>query len=314
MGLKLTLPRHRLRPVRDALFIGGLVLALGCGRSTLVGQETWSLSGEPTVVIGVAQGPGPSTFHDIRGVVRAGPDVIVVADGGSKQIRVFSSAGEFLRSFGRDGDGPREFRAIAWLELCGGTAIVAYDSRRHRVTKWGTDGTLLSEFGVESPAGDLPPYQVRCGTSGDFVVMAWPRVVGVSRDRGPYRPSVSIGVADQRGRLNRLVGEFPGPERLRTERNDRPHPFGKLTHVGIGPAGVYVGTADSFAVQLVDSIGRVRTFGTGRPVLPLTPQLREDWIDTYLARAPEGQRPSLKRSLLDSEWGSSAESVGEIAM
>lgn len=301
MGLIIGLG-SRPRPMRYALLVTALLTSIGCGRSVVLGQETWELSRAPTLSIGVADGPGPTTFHDIRGVATPEPGMVAVADGGSKEIRIFSSAGGYLRSFGREGDGPEEFRRIAWIDMCGGQAIVAYDAHRFRVTKWTVDGELLDEFSVESPARDMPPYSVACGASGDFVVMAWPSAVGVTRDPGPYRPPVEIGIADQQGRQETYVGTFPGPERIRTEQNDRPHPFGKSTFIGIGSAGVYVGTADSFAVHLIDSSGRTKTFGRDGPVSPLTRHERELWIDSYLVRAPEEQRLSLKRQFMAHQW------------
>ena len=254
------------------------------------------------MVIGSADGPPRETFHDIRGAVTAVNGMIVVADGGSSELRVFSGAGEFLGAFGRAGDGPREFRRIAWIDMCGGEAVVAYDSRRHRITKWDTDGSLLDEFAVEGPGTALPPYRVSCGPSGTFAVIGWPDIFGVSLDLGPYRPNVAIGITDGRGRFERVIGEFPGQERIRTANNDRPHPFGKSTMVRMGASGVYVATADSFAIDLVSTDGEHRTFGRDYAVTPLSRGMREQWVDAYLERAPAEQRPSLKRSLLESEW------------
>lgn len=119
---------------------------------------------------------------------------------------------------------------------------------------------------------------------------------------GPYRPDVLVGVADERGRRQRLIGEFPGAERLRTENHDRPHPFGKSTTVRMGAGGVYVGTADSFAIDLITASGERRTFGRGHAATPLSRQMREQWVDAYLRAAPPELRPSLRRSLLHSEY------------
>lgn len=288
---------------RLAIAVAGLTASWAMCPTEATTQARWRLSADPTIVIGSTDGARSETFHQIRGAITAPNGMIVVADGASRELRVFSSAGRFVRSFGRRGDGPREFRSIGWIDMCGGQAVVVYDSFRHRITKWDTEGSLLDEFTVEGPERDLPPYRVACGPSGTFAVLGWPEAVRTFLPVGPYRPHVVIGVADERGRRQRVIGEFPGAERLRTENNDRPHPFGKSTTVRMGVAGVYVGTADSFAIDLIAANGEHRTFGRGFGVTRVSRQMRERWVDAYVKRAaPPEQRPSLKRNLLDSEY------------
>jgi len=287
---------------RLATALAGLVATGAVHATEAHAQGRWRLSADPTIVIGSTDDPAMETFHDIRGVVSTSERAIVVADGGSSELRVFSSSGTFLRAFGRFGDGPKELRAIGWIDRCGGQAIVAFDSFRNRITKWDADGFLLDDFLVEGPRADLPPYEVTCGPSGEYAVIGWPDISARPAVRGPYRLDVLIGIADEHGRLERVAGEFPGPERLRTANNDRPHPFGRSTVAGLGPGGLYVGTADSFAIHLITPGGERRTFGRELPVEPLSAEMRERWVDAYVSRAPPEQRAYAKRSILDSEW------------
>jgi hypothetical protein len=241
-------------------------------------------------------------FDDIRGVVSTPGGLIVVADGGSAELRVFSDAGRFVRAFGGRGDGPREFRDIAWIDMCWGTTVVAYDGLRYRITKWGPDGSLEEEISVVGPGRDLPPYAVSCGSSGMYVVVGWPDVMGIAHRPGPYRPLVAVGIADQRGRVARLIGEFPGTERLRTATNDRPHPFGKPTIIRMHESRVYVGTADSFAIQVIRPDQDSYTIGSRESVPPLSPRMRERWVDAYVMRAPREQRELVRTGVIASEW------------
>lgn len=279
--------------------VAGLFTWLGVYPPESHAQARWRLSVEPTIVIGSSDGAPAYTFDDIRGVVTTTEGLIVVADGTSRELRVFSSTGEFVRSFGRVGDGPKEFRGIGWIDMCGGDAVVAYDIRRTRVTKWDTQGSLLDEFRVEGPANS-PPYTVSCGPSGKFVVIGWPQIA--TRPRGPYRPRIEVGIADERGRRESLVGVFPGTERIRTEYNDLPHPFGRETVARMGAGGVYVGTADSFGIDLITTDGRRRTLIREHPIEALSREVRERWVESLVVRAPADQRPSLKRRFLESEW------------
>jgi len=279
----------------------GVLLMFAFSASALIAQDRWRVSEVPTLELGMIDGPDHLVFHDVRGAIVVGTHS-VVADGASSEVRVFDLSGAYLRSFGRPGDGPKEFRRIGWLDVCGGTDIVAWDSRRNRITKWDISGNLRDEFSISSPDSEMPPYGVACGPNGDFIVMAWPRAVTAERTQGPYRPPVAIGLAGPEGQLHTELGRFPGSERLRTEHNDRPHPFGRETSIALGPGGAYIGTADSTSITWIRPDGERLELPRFTHAADLTEELRERWVDHYLARAPEDQRSSLKRSLMSSPW------------
>src|SRR5687768_2791330 len=61
------------------------------------------------------------------GVTRAGE--IVIFDGGTGQVRVYSAQGRFVRAFGGRGSGPGQFAGAAYLNVSG-DEIVARDAQR----------------------------------------------------------------------------------------------------------------------------------------------------------------------------------------
>jgi len=65
-----------------------------------------------------------------------------VEDKGNGRIAVFDPQGEFVRSFGRVGDGPGEFRAMDFLHILGDVLSIS-DIMLPRTTRYKTDGTLL---------------------------------------------------------------------------------------------------------------------------------------------------------------------------
>jgi len=92
-----------------------------------------------------------------------------VADRGNNRIAVFGSQGEYLFSFGREGDGPGEFRNLQMLWLHADTLAV-WDSRNQRTSLFDPGGSLqricsyrggrLAEL---HPAGD---YLINLFTDG----------------------------------------------------------------------------------------------------------------------------------------------------
>ena len=72
-------------------------------------EEAWRL--EPDLVAGEVE--GPLAFGRINWVAPNGEDGMLVLDGQAHRVHVFDSTGTLVQSFGREGDGPGEFRAPA---------------------------------------------------------------------------------------------------------------------------------------------------------------------------------------------------------
>lgn len=272
--------------------------------STARAQESWTVAATPLAAVAASGGDDlVRSFDQVRGVLRGPNGEMIVADGSSSEIRVFSRSGEHLRSFAGMGDGPREFRYLAWIDWCGGEEIVAYDEVRFRITRWSLMGDLVDEFLVEGPTPRSAARAVACGRDGEMVVIGWPDVTAVDGP-GPYRGTVPVATVGDRGERGRLLARVPGSERLRTERNDRPHPFGRPTVMRAFSGSVYIGTADSVAFSVIPLEGEPRNIAFSSRDFSLTEERALRWIDSYLeaADAPEEQRATLRIDFLRSEW------------
>ncbi|MEO5798084.1 MAG: hypothetical protein ABIZ70_01380 [Gemmatimonadales bacterium] len=82
------------------------------------------LATRPSLVIGTRAG-GAYEFSRIAGAVRLADHRIVIGDGASTQLRLYDSAGNFLRAFGRRGDGPGEFSGLSQLYSLAKDSILA---------------------------------------------------------------------------------------------------------------------------------------------------------------------------------------------
>jgi hypothetical protein len=70
-----------------------------------------------------------------------------VADDGNQRIAVYDEQGHFLRSFGRQGSGPGEFRFVRILALCK-DVLSLWDMNRRRTTLFTTSGELLNTLSL----------------------------------------------------------------------------------------------------------------------------------------------------------------------
>lgn len=118
----------------------------GVIRVTSTGTPSrWRLA--PVVSIGpksLTDRETPDEFGRV-GAVALGPDrTVFVADAANLEIRVFGPDGAHLRTFGRDGEGPGEFRSIyslAWV----GDRLLTYDPHLGRIGEFSAEGEWLGQ-------------------------------------------------------------------------------------------------------------------------------------------------------------------------
>ncbi|MHB1193840.1 MAG: NHL repeat-containing protein [Longimicrobiales bacterium] len=107
--------------------------------------DAWTLTED--LRIGRPEGEGPDVFWGIAdfGVAPNG-DVFVVDR--SQEVRQFRATGEFVRTLGRQGEGPGEFQSAIGIAFDpDGNAWVA-DDRLRRYSMFGSDGALQQTIGM----------------------------------------------------------------------------------------------------------------------------------------------------------------------
>lgn len=116
--LLITWPVTKSSPI-PLLLLFATTLSAGCGDTPFAGWRanlpTDTLATQ--LVIGTLEGDGPEAFGDVSGLLSDSTGRIFVADGRANAIQVFSPAGDFEFSIGREGQGPGGLRSpccIAW--------------------------------------------------------------------------------------------------------------------------------------------------------------------------------------------------------
>lgn len=104
--------------------------------------SAWRLGETPTLTIGTVAGVDATVFQRITAVTRLAGGEILVAEASTGEMRVFDRRATLVRSVGRSGEGPGEFRWLgnAWVR---GESIGAYDNILHRVSIFSEDGELV---------------------------------------------------------------------------------------------------------------------------------------------------------------------------
>lgn len=263
--------------------------------------EAWRI-GERRLRIGVVEGDPSYQFANVTGAARLTDGTIVVADGGSQQLRFYDEAGRFLRSFGGPGGGPGEFTGLSGLGRTPADAIWAYDFSLRRLTWTDAAGRQVRTTQLDpepptlSPIGPLP--------DGTFVMkQLWGSKTGDDQPRtGLQREPTAYVRFDSLGALIDTVGTFPGRELVITIEKGRgvmSSPLFGRTSVGVIRRGaLIVGDQETFefATYAADGtyLGRTRL---AHPAPSLGPDEIRDHIEFLIESSPPEKRAYMESSL-----------------
>lgn len=131
------------------------VFAAGCVGSDATGEgdaaaESWTL-GAPGVEIGTVEGEPAYLLHQVVDAIRLADGRIAVLNAGSHEVRLYGADGTHLRSIGREGDGPGEFRRPARLRHRGGDTVAVVDEGLRRTTALTLGGEVVGTEELAAP-------------------------------------------------------------------------------------------------------------------------------------------------------------------
>jgi hypothetical protein len=284
----------------------------------------WRVGAEPTTTIGADEGPEEYRLSGVTGVLRLTDGTLVVGDRLSREIRFFSPRGQHLRTLGRKGDGPGEFRLIEWIGQRGDSVLV-WDPFSSRLTVFDPEGRLARVVRV-APAEGL--FHYGAGAMDDGSLLLRPAPPAVTRRDGEFTDSVTylrVSVAD--GHQIGKIGPFLRGERLKSTNgmNDLTTDviFGRKGVLAVGRRRIFTGETNAFVLTERTYDGSpIRTFG--RPHAPVrasaadvraarTQRLAEESVGTTDVAISEMQRrqfailphrdtlPAFSRVLVDGE-------------
>jgi hypothetical protein len=229
-------------------------------------RQAWSatsslrLTPSPDLTIG----DRPGLFYEFSGVVgaaRLSDGRIVVADGSTRQLRFYDSTGTFIRSVGRQGDGPGEMREIFSMKVFPGDTIGLVGPSR--VAFFAGDGAFLrsAETRVTGPRA--------AGTRG----MAISQTIGLTpqerlvatfafpapRARGArWIEPTHISIVDSSSTVVADLGPLPAME-FAMEEQPRPVWLGAVLAFANDDQTFYVGLGSEYSIRAYGRDGKLRS-------------------------------------------------------
>ena len=204
-------------------------------------------------------GPPQYQLGRVTGAVRLGDGTVVVGDDQSKDLRFFDRAGRHLRTVGREGGGPGEFKAVGSLAALGDSLVVA-DFNNRRVSVFAPDGSLARAIPLD--AGGSTDFTFPEGYLGDgSVLLSSGGMFDRGSESGVSRDSVTYLRLPAAGGAPRELGRFVGGEMFVQSGGGAvmvgPRAFGRSAEVEVVPDGFFYGSTDTYEIRRYDASGRL---------------------------------------------------------
>ncbi len=275
--------------------------------------EGWTVGAVPVLDL-TTSGAGPDhEFFRVRNAVRASGGKIYVANWGTNEIKAFSDTGDFLGTFGGEGEGPGEFRYLWGVAGYRGDSLVAFDYDLGRITLFPFNGGTARIISLP----DLFVRDVLPLTDGTFVARhAWPSTALYEGETNVvHREPVPLLRISKDGWVMDTVAMAAGKEELMVAAGAMLPLFGKDTHFAVYEDMVYLGDADQLEYRVITPSGQlrqhVRVPSFDLKVMPedlrrekearLPPDPSPRALESFLALPVPPGKPAYSDLLVDSE-------------
>ena len=238
--------------VISPVLLATLLASEACGGDVDPGPRdasaSWTLSEEPSVVIGGADEREGYLLHQVVGATRLSDGRIVIANGSSLQLRYYDPEGKHLFDAGGEGEGPGEFQSLDHFTRLPGDSILAL-SWPSQLVRFGPEGRYAGSSPYEpSPCQGCMCHEGRLIPDGSLL-MVYSLYAGIYQSqRCPIpsepRPSAVIGRFDPAIGALDTIAELPGAE-LSYPAEGRMFAYPRNLVHGIARDRVYLGDTGS---------------------------------------------------------------------
>jgi hypothetical protein len=271
---------ERVRGFRAAASAAALSLMVAMGAAPASArQPAWTVAPAPAVSLGSGSSPHEE-FFEVIGVLRLTDGSIVVANQSTNEVRFFTATGRHVRTTGRTGSGPGEFRSLSRVARAGRDTVVAWDWATRRATFINAKGSVVREVSL---TGRGAPQAALLAVLSDG------RFLGMRTESGGFPFEGREGESRQQ-HLSFLCYPAGGPVQWSSQRLVRNEVFGMPFHArnrsymapmelpfsvratwAVYRDTLFYGTGEAYRFAVVAPDGRtVRWIGDDRPRRPLS--------------------------------------------
>lgn len=239
----------------------------------------WRIGSEPSVSIGRRGGEEPYLLYRAGDATILSDGRILVADGGSGELRFFDSTGSHLASRGGQGEGPGEFLQLRSLEPWPGDSIVAWFGPRQNVSVFDSGGNYARTIEINDPSDPWAWRLASTSVRGSILAVLLLE----------YADTLVMELRDGEGGLRTSLGAHPSwqPAVLVDEGTER-----EMQHVPTFTRGPVWGVWGDLAAIGVTSRYEIKAYGADGSLARIvrrehsprapTPEDIEAWIESRI--------------------------------
>lgn len=269
----------------------------------------WLVEPKPFLSIGAIDGPEGTFLDDVTGAHRLQDGRVVVLNAGTQEIRIFDKTGTPVRTIGRNGEGPGEFRYLSLGGVLPGDTLVVMDPALRRMS------IVHPEAGVVRGASMDPGVAANATAWGVFDnrTVLFGRGGVTAESEGVYRQPETYRVSDLDGKLAGVLGEKPGVEanHIPMESYTTGEPVIITRQLYFARKGVpvasgdrfYFGSQDRFEIEVMDPQGTIlKLIRVPADPVPITREIWDFYVEHRIetvARDADHER-RMRRSMEES--------------
>ncbi|MCK5585345.1 hypothetical protein KAJ02_04670, partial [Candidatus Bipolaricaulota bacterium] len=309
-----------------------VLLAAGCGEAGPVGsavrdsagvtvventvpvwneETSWRLSEAPIVTIGVVEGDAAYELFRSRGAVRLSDGRIVIATGGTHELRFYTPSGEHLRNVGGEGSGPGEFQALTMMSRFIGDSLMTYDLLLQRISVFDSEGMHIRDVNIATEGRLFLPTIVGRFSDGSYLGQLTKPLMGPNTPEltpGMIRDTAFALRVGATGATFDTIGTFPSTmmqvERISLAGNTVALPFSihfsPEAILAIDGDRMIVGPSDVYEVRIFGADGSLhRIVPKDHVPLPVTQADIDAAVAHEIETAPGQNLPDEMLDLLD---------------
>ena len=211
----------------------------------------WKLTAEPLLSIGAMRGDPALELFGVQDALRLDDGRILVANGGTSEVRVYDADGVHQATWGGVGERPGEFTGLTRLSTWPGDSVMAWDFSQNRLTVFDRDGVAVRTQHLNQGGGLGSDRFQGILADGSLITASLLSSDGGGPTSGLVRRSLAFARVSSEGRRLSDLGRHPDQEYyVRSELGAIVrHPFRRSVHSAIWNEWVVISPSDRYEIR-----------------------------------------------------------------
>lgn len=264
-------------------------------------EAPWQVEDTALWGVGEVEGDPAYLLSRVVGAMQRPDGSVLVANGGTNELRLYDANGSLARVIGSEGEGPGEFQYLRGLGRCQEEGFTAFDLN-WQLNAFDADGVFIERTELRTPDG-VTPYNLACDPDGRFLILGWGGDAAAGPQPGFHALHGELLLTRRDGTIATDFGTWLSSERIGSTNGSRPHPAGRGTVFDLHDGRVFVGTGERFEVQVRTPDGTLERLLRGpRIALEVTDSVKALTLEVLLRDVDEARRPQVRSDVSAWEW------------